>query len=392
MTTATGDISRNYAAQGNANPWVDADFTNRNSMTAIIASNALKSNLNTDGFYSYTAALPDQNTWHTKGEKVFSSGTFDDHVGVGGITSAGNGYILQVNGNQWRIYKVNAFVLAVIGGGTNITHSAFDVIGLKYSYAAGTVTLTATLNGVDTAKVETDSSSPYNSGLESCWYFNYTNNNGNGFRSIAADGFAAEVTIDDIDSPIRVTEPVTARITVAATAPTTGNTDVYVNADTNAAITPDSVTLVSGLIYDVVFAVPDEYAGLPYSATGYPVIISTVDGDATSDSIPFLPVTGNDYVTLTDVSATDIESSPALEVDDQIEWTNADVITIGDEGKVTSLEASATFEFRVWDHNDSTWGAWAEQTWGGPTGTGGLTGNLTRAGFTSGLISIGLTS
>ena len=126
MTTATGDVSRNYAAQANANPWVDADFTNRNGMTAIIASNALKSNLNTNGHYSYTAALPDQNTWHTKGEKVFSSGTFDDHVGVGGITSAGNGYILFVNGNQWRIDKVTAFVHTTIGGGTNITHSAFE--------------------------------------------------------------------------------------------------------------------------------------------------------------------------------------------------------------------------------------------------------------------------
>lgn len=172
------------------------------------------------------------------------------------------------------------------------------------------------------------------------------------------------VTIDDIDSPIRVTEPVTARITVAATAPTTGNTDVYVNADTNSAITPDSVTLVSGLIYDVVFTVPDEYAGLPYSATGYPVIISTVDGDATSSNVPFLPDAGNDYVTLTDVSATDIESSPALEVADQVEWTNAAVIDIDSEGKVTSSEATATFEFRIWDHDDSSWGDWAEATWG----------------------------
>ncbi len=112
------------------------------------------------------------------------------------------------------------------------------------------------------------------------------------------------------------------------------------------------------------FTVTDEYAGLPYSATGYGIIVATTDGSVTSANVPFLTVTGNDYVTLTDVSATDIESSPALEVDDQIEWTNAAVITIDAEGKVTSSEASATFEFRVWDHDDSTWGDWAEQTWG----------------------------
>jgi hypothetical protein len=197
------------------------------------------------------------------------------------------------------------------------------------------------------------------------------------------------LTIDSTPADIRVTESRTIRVTPPTTAITTGNTSIYINADTAAAITLSSVTTVSGLTVDIVFTVPDEYAGLPYSATGYAIIVSTADGDATSANVPYLPVTGNDDVTLTDVSATDIESSPALEVDDQIEWTNAAVITIGADGKVTSTEESATFEFRVWDHNDSSWGDWAEVVFGE---SGGSTGVLTASSLTtSGLTVAGLT-
>lgn len=131
---------------------------------------------------------------------------------------------------------------------------------------------------------------------------------------------------------------------------------------------------MSGLTVDIAFTVTDEYAGLPYSATGYPIIVTTTDGSVTSANVDFLPVTGNGYVVLTDVSDTDIESSPALEVDDQTEWTNSAVITIDAEGKVSSTEESATFEFRVWDHNDSTWGDWAEVVFG-EGGGGGSTGS-----------------
>jgi hypothetical protein len=182
-----------------------------------------------------------------------------------------------------------------------------------------------------------------------------------GFRLYEA---GASVTIDSTPTDIRIAESRTIRVTAPTTAMTAGNTSVKIDDVGNAAITPSAVTNISGLTYDVVFTVTDEYAGLPYSAAGYGIIVTTTDGSVTSSNVPFLPDTGNDYVTLTDVSATDIESSPALEVADQVEWTNAAVIDIDSEGKVTSSEASATFEFRVWDHDDSTWGDWAEATWG----------------------------
>lgn len=204
------------------------------------------------------------------------------------------------------------------------------------------------------------------------------------------------VTIDDEPTDVRVTESRTIRVTAPTTAMTAGNTTVKINSSGNSAITPSAVTNISGLTYDVVFTVTDEYAGLPYSATGYGIIVATADGSVTSSNVPFLPDTGNDYVTLTDVSATDIESSPALEVADQVEWTNAAVIDIDSEGKVTSSEASATFEFRVWDHDDSTWGDWSEATFGDaePSDGGGITSaGLTSAGITSaGLTRSGLSS
>lgn len=397
MATATGDVAYNFAAAANENPWSLADggvgdpFVVRNGMTARIITNALRSNFNSNGYVCYVGQPINQNSFEVKGETLQSSGGFGDQVGVGAINSSGNGYILWINGNAWRLYQIDAFV---IGSGVNLntTHSALDVVSMQYAFSAGTVTLTAKLNGVATGLTLSDTTSPYNGDLEPCWFFNFDNSNAGGFRSISFDGLAvAGVTIDSTPADIRVTESRTIRVTAPTTAMTTGNTAVRIDDAGNSPITPSAVTNISGLTYDVVFTVPDEYAGLPYSATGYPIIVTTADGSVTSANVDFLPVTGNGDVTLTDVSDTDIESSPALEVDDQIEWTNASVITIGTDGKVTSTEESATFEFRVWDHNDSTWGDWAEVVFG--EGGGGGSGGITISGLSSsGISGAGITS
>lgn len=176
-------------------------------------------------------------------------------------------------------------------------------------------------------------------------------------------GGAGAVTIGSTPANVKVTESRTIRFTNPTSTASTANVSIKINSSGNAAITPSSVTNVSGLTYDAVFTVPDAYA-LPYNATGYPIIVTTTDGSVTSSNVEFLPVTGNGYVVLTDVSDTDIAASPALEVDDQVEWTSAAVIDIDSEGKVTSDSEAATFSFRVWDHDDSTWGDWAEATWG----------------------------
>lgn len=199
MTTVTGDVVRDYSEQANANPWVDADFTARNSMTPIISGFALKSDFNSAGFYSYTAAAPGQDDFEVKGETLNDSATFGDQVGCGCIDASGNGYILWVNGNQWRIYKCDAFALTQLGGTENISHSALDRISMRYQHSAGTVTATARLNGVDTALVRQDSTSIHAGDLEPTWYFNFDNNNSGGFRSISVDGITTGPKIASIN-------------------------------------------------------------------------------------------------------------------------------------------------------------------------------------------------
>lgn len=363
MAIAGSDYEIDFTAQATEDPFVDAAWADvENSWENLTgAGNGIRNN----GFAVSIMKLTAVATASVIKTKIAITANisvgFGDILGAAIIDdSTGDCYFFHSNGTDGIVKKRIGGTISSISSALVLDVTPGTIYELWYEPATGTLSAVE-----DDVVLNTYNDTALQSSDLCCGVFgDPQNNNGRRIGSFGADYQDSAVTIDDIDSPIRVTEPVTARITVAATAPTTGNTDVYVNADTNSAITPDSVTLVSGLIYDVVFTVPDEYAGLSYSATGYPVIISTVDGDATSANVPFLPVTGNDYVTLTDVSATDIESSPALEVADQVEWTNAAVIDIDSEGKVTSSEASATFEFRVWDHDDSTWGDWAEATWG----------------------------
>lgn len=205
------------------------------------------------------------------------------------------------------------------------------------------------------------------------------------------------VTIDDTEADTRVTESRTVRITVDSTAPTTGNTSIYINADTNAAITPTSVTTVSGLTVDIAFTVPDEYAGLPYSATGYPIIVDTVDGQASSANVPYLPVTGNDFVNPTVAVPGDIVVlSGTFGTDDQLEYETAGgTISISTSCIITYTgenPAGVSFDIRAWDNADDTWGGYAAMSFGGEGG-GITSAGLTSAGITSaGLTRSGLSS
>ncbi len=398
MATATGDVAYNFAAAANENPWSLADggvgdpFVVRNGMTARIITNALRSDFNSNGYCCYVAQAIDQNDFEVKGETLQGGGSFGDQVGVGAINSSGNGYILWINGNLWRIYQIDAFV---IGAGTNLTlsHAALDVISLQYSYSGGTATLTAKQNGSTVGLSVADSTSPYNGDLQPCWFFNFDNANAGGFRSIAFDGLAvAGVTIDDTPTDNRVTESRTIRATAPTTAITTGNTSIYINADTNAAITPTAVAVVSGLTVDINYTVPDEYAGLKYGATGYPIIVDTVDGQATSANVPYLPVTGNGYIDATSVPGDFNTLLGVLAIGDQVEYeTNSGEISVGADLLITSDNPNTTFSARAWDATDSTWGDWALQTLG-TGGGGGGNGGLVIEGLTiPGLTIDGLT-
>lgn len=205
MATVTGDVVYDFSAAVNEDPWslangdVSDPFVSRNGMTAIISANALKSDFNVSGFLSYVEAAADQSSFEVKGEIVQGSTYTFDQVGVGGINASGDGYILWVGGTSWRIYKVDSFSLSQLGDTQAVSHSALDVVGMQYSFSSGEVTLTATRNGSPTALVRTDSTTPHNGDLQPCWYFNFDNNNSNGFRSIAADGVVTGPQIASIN-------------------------------------------------------------------------------------------------------------------------------------------------------------------------------------------------
>ncbi len=215
------------------------------------------------------------------------------------------------------------------------------------------------------------------------------------------DGGAGGVTIDDSPASMRVTESRTFTITGLGTTLNTGNVDAYVNADTNTAITPSSVTNTTGDTYEIVITVPDAYAGLKYNLTGYPVIISTPDGDATSGNIPYLPVTGNDFVNPSAVPGDVIVSSGTYNVGDQAEWdtlgtvnisgTDYPIITVNADSTFTyrgSDPDGVTFDLRIWDDFNSTWGSFATQT----LSTGGVGGGDSIGFSSAGLSSSGFSS
>lgn len=186
----------------------------------------------------------------------------------------------------------------------------------------------------------------------------------------------SSVTIGSSPANTRTTESRTIRITVPTTAPTTVNTNIKINSAGNAAITPTACTLVSGLTYDITFTVPDAYAGLPYSSTGYPIIVTTTDGTATSGNVPYLPVTGNDFVNPTVAVPGDIVVlSGTFGTDDQLEYgTAGGTVSIDTSCVITytgANPAGVSFSVRAWDNLDDTWGSFATMSFGGSSGGGG---------------------
>lgn len=316
--------------------------------------------------------------------------TGGDLLGPTIFTAAGVGYILSFNGTADASIRKRTTATGIgtaIGTGFTVATTANSTYELWYNKTNGE--LTCVVNDVVvTTRTDTDyQASQFYLGT----FGDPQNTNGKRIGSFGADLSDSAVTIDDTDADTRVTEPRTVRITVDSTAPTTANTNIYIDADTNDAIVPDSCTLVSGTTYDIVFTVPDQYAGLPYDEVGYPIIVSTADGDATSGDVPYLPVTGNDFVVLTAAPGAFGTSLGTLAIGDIIEWDNIDEITVNSDGTITSTNPNTTFEARAWDATDSTYGAWALQTLG--SGGGGETEGLTLSGLTTvGLTITGLTS
>lgn len=332
MTTATGEVAYNFASSSDENPWTLADggggdpFVVRNGMTARIITNALRPNFDSNGYCCYVGQAVDQNDFEVKGETLQGGGSFGDQVGVGAISPSGNGYILWINGNLWRIYQIDAFV---IGGGVNLSlsHNALDVISLQYSYSGGTATLTAKQNGSTVGLSLVDSTSPYNGNLEPCWFFNFDNSNAGGFRSIAIDGIAASVTID--------TYPATVR------SGSTGNAYTTTGLSSVSGITIGSLaaTSISDASGDGTHSVPSLTDGVTHELYGTKTVTVTGTEGAPTTSTSFQPLVTQNFVTLSGTLNTTetgglYNFSPAAVVTDQIVFPSAG-ITYDAQGNIT---------------------------------------------------------
>lgn len=346
MATATGEFTLDFSGLANTNDYDNPDFAERNGMTAIISSESLRSNFNVDAYYSYTAVLPNQSSFEVKGETLQSSSQFGDQVGVGAINTSGNGYLYWINGNQHRIYKVNAFVLEQLGNTENLTHASLAVVSLLYEFSAGTVTLTAKINGVDQILVREDSTSPYNGDLEATWYFNHDNSNLGGFRSIAADGISS-VSIVSINSGngVRAGSVGNTLVTSGDFTPTSGT------------IAGIAVTSLSGTYPNFTFSMPAVIDETVHPFYGDKQAVFTDGSDSPELTTPYLPKAGYDYVTLSGVLDTTIngviyEFIPEAEVGDQIAFPSPEV-EITSNGSGSTIE-SGTFELEHISQSDNT--------------------------------------
>lgn len=369
------DLYINFSVMSDTTPYTNAALTahhlNSGALNVEVLSGVLT--IHNNGIYNADIGIAATPTATTISAIAKVASPTDLQCLVIVNPSTGNGFALRGSGSL-RLHTFTAWAFDSGGAltfgsttladgddyqiqfdGADITALKNDVLDFTYSLSAGELT---TLGA---------NPKPW-------WFYNQDNVGAGGIKAVGFNYLdSSGVTVDDSPDDIRVTESRTVRITTLGASLTTGNVDVFINSDANTALTPSAVTLVSGNTYDVAFAVTDEYAGLKYSATGYPVIISTPDGDATSGNIPYLPVTGNDFVNITAGPGDFTVSLGALASGDQIEWeTLGGDVDVDDECIITYTGADPdglTFDVRAWDDTDDTWGNFATQTL--TTGGGG---------------------
>jgi hypothetical protein len=279
------------------------------------------------------------------------------------------GYVLSLNGSNGSIRKrtTNSGRGSTLGSSFTVAVTANSEYELWYNRATGE--LKAVVNDVEVYSwTDTDYQE---SDLVIGFFSDPQNSNNRRIGAFGADISDAAVTVDFIDTPIDVNIAIAAGVTTLGAVLTTGNAPVYINSDSNPPITPDSVDPITGDSYQIIFTVPDAYADLPYSATGYSVVFDTPDGQAVSDPVGYYPEgysTGAaNFVTATSVPGALVvaEGQPPLEVGNQIEYETAGgQIALTDDLEIIFTGENpdgVTFLARVWTESDG-WGGWTLQT------------------------------
>jgi hypothetical protein len=177
-------------------------------------------------------------------------------------------------------------------------------------------------------------------------------------------GGAAPPSITDVDEDDTVTLEQT-NVEVDGAAFDTATAEVRQGAETYA------VSIDSQDADTIVFDMPTLPGVGPKHGAADLAVINT-DDQEDEHPITIAAESGSDYVDLTSVAegVPRITAVPDLEADDQVQWRNVtgdgefdetDIEVLAD-ASITWTEGVTAFEIRVWDHTDSTWSDWVEQT------------------------------
>jgi hypothetical protein len=174
---------------------------------------------------------------------------------------------------------------------------------------------------------------------------------------------AAPPAITDVDTDNSITATQTNVVITG-----TGFSTATVNLEQSTVVESQSIDSQNGTTIQFDVAQGDVKYG---SAT---VRVTNADAQTDTQAVTLTAPTGKNFVNLTSVETVAdnrLTATPDLEINDQVEWSNVQGGVIGDvtvnaDGTYDCDEAVTAFDFRVWDHDDETWGSIATQNVGPP--------------------------
>ncbi len=363
MATATGDIAVDFSGLGDVNPYTNVDFTAGNNNFNITSGSLRPVTVETVGLFLYTDSNPTDSTIRSKIEINHSSAVANDIIGAAIADTSGNGYAAVVNGTELYIYELTAYAFVTLASKGGVSYSSLDIIELDLN--TGTGALEAFIGGVSEL---TTTDTTFSSNLKAGVYGRWDNTNAHGAVSFAADGYAASgVSITSVTDPIVSGSSFTITGSGFEASQGTGTVTVGGESATVSAWSDTSITA----------SIDIESSSAKYGANDVVVTNDSAESD-TQAAHTVNPPANNAYVDLSGTLATSGDRLTAildLAAGDQVRYESvlysgatptAYTVSVVVNALFTAGNSPAdgtyTFECRVWDSGDQTWGTAADQT------------------------------
>ncbi len=345
MATVTGDIAYDFSGLPNANPWVNADFTDiQNSF--IVSSGSLKAGAVAACYTLYTATLPTNDKIRAKIELSNDSSVWFDSLYAIISDASGNGYRVQSNGNQITLSRLDAFSATELVQATGQSYSANSELEVELDVSTGDLEVF-----LNSTSIITSNDTAHSSGLLSGFGVTWDNSNANGIVSFAGDGYAVApsnsvIPLDETPEDSAQQSFTTTGLTGPITAATLGGVDILSllsNTD------PETATTYT---YDI--SNTEASTGTARIGETSTLSITATGGTATQD-VTIQPKTGWSVVELsgslrkeTDsegrkdlLKAIDDDLGITTAVGDIVYWNASNNASIGPDGTYTSGLTSA---------------------------------------------------